>query len=77
LIDTIQNDMVKSAELTGSGKTVERYWKGTFTAAAFINNMKRMVEAVWSAQWNQRKYSHVGSIQKQEAKVEEESSRNF
>jgi hypothetical protein len=25
LIDTIQNDMVKSAELTGSGKTVERY----------------------------------------------------
>jgi hypothetical protein len=24
------------------GKAVERYWKGTFTAAAFINNMKRM-----------------------------------
>jgi DNA topoisomerase-3 len=39
LIDTIQNDLVKSAELAGPGKRLKILKKGTFTAAAFINNV--------------------------------------
>jgi DNA topoisomerase III len=47
LIDTIQNDLLKSAELTGSWeKQLKDIEKGTFTASAFINNMKRMVDAL-------------------------------
>ncbi|WP_111309867.1 type IA DNA topoisomerase [Confluentibacter sediminis] len=47
LIDTIQNDLLKSAELTGSWeKQLKDIEKGTFTANAFINNMKRMVDAL-------------------------------
>lgn len=47
LIDTIQNDMVKSAELTGSWeKQLRDIEKGTYSAASFINNMKQMVGAL-------------------------------
>jgi DNA topoisomerase III len=47
LIDTIQNDILKSAELTGSWeKQLKDIEKGEFSAAAFINNMKRMVDAL-------------------------------
>ncbi len=45
LIDTIQNDLLKSAELTGQWeKQLKDIEKGTFSASAFINNMKRMVD---------------------------------
>jgi DNA topoisomerase-3 len=45
LIDTIQNELLKSAELTGSWeKQLKDIEKGTFTASAFIRNMKQMVE---------------------------------
>ncbi|PKH66091.1 DNA topoisomerase III [Flavobacterium sp. ALD4] len=74
LIDTIQNDMVKSAELTGSWeKQLKDIEKGTFTAAAFINNMKRMVDALVyevRSETTRANISHAGSIQKQEVKVE-------
>jgi DNA topoisomerase-3 len=74
LIDTIQNDLVKSAELTGSWeKQLKDIEKGTFTAAAFINNMKRMVDALVyevRSETTRANISHVGSIQKQEVKVE-------
>ena len=47
LIDTIQNDLLKSAELTGSWeKQLKDIEKGEFSAAAFIKNMKRMVDAL-------------------------------
>ena len=47
LIDTIQNDLLKSAELTGSWeKQLKDIEKGEFSAGAFIKNMKRMVEAL-------------------------------
>ena len=47
LIDTIQNDLVKSAELTGTWeKQLKDIEKGTYSAAAFINNMKLMVEGL-------------------------------
>ncbi|TRX00979.1 DNA topoisomerase 3 [Flavobacterium gawalongense] len=78
LIDTIQNDLVKSAELTGSWeKQLKDIEKGTFTAAAFINNMKRMVEAlVYEVRSETRRanISHAGNIQKQEAIVEKKKA---
>ena len=47
LIDTIKNKMLTSAELTGSWeKQLKDIEKGTFSAAAFIKNMKRMVDAL-------------------------------
>ncbi|MFT7187262.1 MAG: DNA topoisomerase-3 [Sediminicola sp.] len=45
LIDTIQNDLLKSAELTGQWeKQLKDIEKGTFSAATFIANMKKMVD---------------------------------
>ena len=47
LIDTIQNELLKSAELTGSWeKQLKDIEKGEFSASAFISNMKRMVDAL-------------------------------
>ena len=45
LIDTIQNKLLKSAELTGRWeKQLKEIEKGNFNAAVFINNMKQMVD---------------------------------
>ncbi|WP_369764614.1 DNA topoisomerase 3 [Flavobacterium sp. WC2429] len=78
LIDTIQNELVKSAELTGSWeKQLKDIEKGTFTAGAFINNMKRMVEALVyevRSETKRANISHVGNIQKEVAKVEKKKA---
>lgn len=45
LIDTIQNDLLKSAELTGRWeKQLKEIEKGNFNAGTFIGNMKKMVD---------------------------------
>ncbi|WP_223034436.1 DNA topoisomerase 3 [Hanstruepera marina] len=45
LIDTIQNDLLKSAELTGTWeKQLKDIEKGTYSASDFIKNMKQMVD---------------------------------
>jgi len=45
LIDTIQNDLLKSAELTGRWeKQLKEIEKGNFNAGTFIKNMKKMVD---------------------------------
>ena len=45
LIDTIQNEMLKSAELTGKWeKQLKDIEKGTFSAGSFIKQMKQMVD---------------------------------
>ena len=47
LIDTIQNELLKSAELTGTWeKQLKDIEKGEFSASAFIKGMKRMVDAL-------------------------------
>ncbi|MGA1227604.1 MAG: DNA topoisomerase 3 [Tamlana sp.] len=47
LIDTIQNELLKSAELTGSWeKQLKDIERGQFSASAFIKNMKQMVDAL-------------------------------
>jgi DNA topoisomerase-3 len=78
LIATIQNDLVKSAELTGSWeKQLKDIEKGTFTAAAFINNMKRMVDALVYEVRNETKranISQVGNIQTEAPKVEKKKA---
>ena len=81
LIDTIQNDLVKSAELTGSWeKQLKDIEKGTFTAGAFIKNMKQMVETlVYEVRSETRaaNISHAGSVQKQEAVVEKKKAEGI
>lgn len=78
LIDTIQNDMVKSAELTGSWeKQLKDIEKGTFTAAAFINNMKRMVESLVyevRSETKRANISHTDMNQKQGVSVEKKKA---
>ncbi|SDS41711.1 DNA topoisomerase-3 [Formosa sp. Hel1_31_208] len=45
LIDTIQNELLKSAELTGRWeKQLKDIEKGEYSASRFINNMKQMVD---------------------------------
>jgi len=47
LIDTIQNDLLKSAELTGTWeKQLKDIERGEISASAFIKGMKRMVDAL-------------------------------
>jgi len=79
LIDTIQNELVKSAELTGTWeKQLKDIEKGTFTAAAFIRNMKRMVEALVYEVRSETKHaniSHAATIQKPVVKAEKEKKK--
>ena len=74
LIDTIQNDLLKSAELTGSWeKQLKDIEKGEFTAAAFIKNMKRMVDALVyevRSETKRANISHAVTVKKRIAKVE-------
>ncbi len=45
LINTIQNELLKSAELTGRWeKQLKEIEKGTYSAGTFIRNMKKMVD---------------------------------
>ena len=45
LIDTIQNELLKSAELTGQWeKQLKEIEKGNYNAGTFIKNMKKMVD---------------------------------
>jgi DNA topoisomerase-3 len=78
LIETIQNELIKSAELTGSWeKQLKDIEKGTFTAAAFIKNMKRMVEALVFEVRSETRHaniSHVGNVQKEAVKVEKKKA---
>ncbi|TXE09981.1 DNA topoisomerase III [Seonamhaeicola algicola] len=74
LIDTIQNDLLKSAELTGRWeKQLKDIEKGHFSAGAFINNMKRMVDAlVYEVRTETKRanISHAAHIKKVKAKDE-------
>ena len=73
LIDTIQNDLVKSAELTGSWeKQLKDIEKGTFTAGSFIRNMKLMVATLVDEVRSETRHaniSHVSTIEKTVVKV--------
>ena len=81
LIDTIQNDLVKSAELTGSWeKQLKDIEKGTYSAAAFINNMKKMVEGLVDevrSETTHANISHTENIQKKVVTVEKKKAEGI
>ena len=76
LIDTIQNEILKSAELTGSWeKQLKEIEKGEFSASRFIKNMKLMVDQlVYEVRSEQRKanISHTNDIKPKVTKVKKE-----
>lgn len=81
LIDTIQNDLVKSAELTGSWeKQLKDIEKGTYSAAAFINNMKKMVEGLVAevrSETTHANISHTENIQKKAVPVQKKKAEGI
>ncbi|HSD05965.1 DNA topoisomerase 3 [Flavobacterium sp.] len=74
LIDTIQNELIKSAELTGTWeKQLKDIEKGEYSAGAFIKNMKQMVEALVyevRSETKRANISHAATIQKPVVKAE-------
>ncbi|WP_159683144.1 type IA DNA topoisomerase [Flavobacterium sp. 9R] len=78
LIDTIQNELIKSAELTGTWeKQLRDIEKGTYTASAFIKNMKQMVDnLVYEVRSETRRanISHTANVPKIETVVEKKKA---
>jgi len=74
LIDTIQNDLLKSAELTGSWeKQLKDIEKGEYSASAFIKGMKRMVDALVyevRSETKRANISYATTVKKRAAKAE-------
>lgn len=72
LIDTIQNELLKSAELTGRWeKQLKDIERGKYSASQFIKNMKRMVdELVYEVRTEKTrvKISHAETVKKRELK---------
>ena len=77
LIATIQNDLLKSAELTGKWeKQLKDIEKGDYSAGAFIKNMKRMVDALVyevRSETKRANISHAANVEKKTAKVKDKS----
>lgn len=78
LIDTIQNDLLKSAELTGKWeKQLKDIEKGSYSAGAFIKNMKRMVDALVyevRSETKRANISHTKTVQKNRTKVKSKAA---
>ncbi|MFS4482815.1 DNA topoisomerase 3 [Hyunsoonleella sp. 2307UL5-6] len=78
LIDTIQNDLLKSAELTGKWeKQLKDIEKGNYSAGAFIKNMKRMVDALVyevRSETKRANISHTKTVQKNRTKVKSKAT---
>ena len=63
LIDTIQNEMLKSAELTGKWeKQLKDIEKGTFSAGSFIKQMKHMVDHLVYEVRSETKKANISAI---------------
>ncbi|MBL4593378.1 MAG: DNA topoisomerase 3 [Flavobacteriales bacterium] len=72
LIDTIQNKMLTSAELSGTWeKQLKEIEQGTYKAATFIKNMKQMVDAlVYEVRMEDRaNISHITATKNKTKKV--------
>lgn len=78
LIDTIQNDLLKSAELTGKWeKQLKDIEKGEYSAGAFIKNMKRMVDALVyevRSETKRANISHAATVQKKASKAKSKAA---
>ncbi len=63
LIDTIQNEMLKSAELTGKWeKQLKDIEKGTFNAGSFIKQMKQMVDQLVYEVRSETRKANISSV---------------
>ncbi|WP_339840264.1 DNA topoisomerase 3 [uncultured Maribacter sp.] len=63
LIDTIQNEMLKSAELTGKWeKQLKDIEKGTFSAGSFIKQMKQMVDSLVYEVRSETKKANISAV---------------
>ncbi|QRM90346.1 DNA topoisomerase III [Lacinutrix sp. WUR7] len=63
LIDTIQNEMLKSAELTGKWeKQLKDIEKGTYSAGSFIKQMKQMVDRLVYEVRSETKKANISSV---------------
>ena len=63
LIDTIQNKLLKSAELTGQWeKRLKEIEQGTFNAGTFIKNMKKMVDNLVYEVRSETKRANISAI---------------
>jgi len=70
LIDTIQNDLLKSAELTGRWeKQLKEIEKGNFNAGSFINNMKKMVDQLVYEVRTEKKRANISYNTSKQKKV--------
>ena len=69
LIDTIQNELLKSAELTGLWeKQLKDIEKGNFSAALFIKNMKKMVDELVYEVRSETKRANISHTQETKKK---------
>jgi len=76
LIDTIQNDLLKSAELTGSWeKQLKDIEKGSFGAGTFIKNMKRMVDQLVYEVRSESKAANISHTITQEKKTPKKATQ--
>jgi DNA topoisomerase-3 len=63
LIDTIQNEMLKSAELTGKWeKQLKDIEKGTYSAGSFIKQMKQMVDRLVYDVRSETKKANISAV---------------
>lgn len=63
LIDTIQNELLKSAELTGTWeKQLKDIEKGKISANTFIKGMKRMVDALVSEVRSEKVQTRISAV---------------
>jgi len=78
LIDTIQNDLLKSAELTGQWeKQLKKIEKGNYNAGTFIRNMKKMVDHLVyevRTEKSQAKISYTATVEKDITKTKKSKS---
>ncbi|MFP4846748.1 DNA topoisomerase 3 [Winogradskyella sp. PE311] len=76
LIDTIQNELLKSAELTGSWeKQLKDIEKGKISANAFIKGMKRMVEALVYEVRSEKVQTRISAVNNKPNKVLKSKSK--
>jgi DNA topoisomerase-3 len=77
LIDTIQNDLLKSAELTGRWeKQLKEIEKGNFNAGTFIKNMKKMVDTLVYEVRSEKKRANISALtEKRIGKIEKRTTK--
>ena len=77
LIDTIQNELLKSAELTGLWeKQLKDIEKGLFSAGMFIANMKRMVDELVYEVRSETKRANISHTQETQKKETQKTKSN-